>query len=168
MILVVDALRHDFCVYNVNLTEPSHCLNKLPVLHKLSSPDPTTGIAHGKVYKFMADPPTTTMQRLKGLTTGSLPTFIDVSSNFASYQISEDNIIDQLVRNKRRVVFAGDDTWTSLYPSSFTQQYPQPSFDVWDLDTVDREVFKVLKTKLQKPHSWDVFIGHFLGKFFQK
>ena len=36
--------------------------------------------------RFLADPPTTTMQRLKGLTTGSLPTFIDVSANFASYK----------------------------------------------------------------------------------
>ena len=33
-----------------------------------------------------------TMQRLKGLTTGSLPTFIDVGSNFGSTAISEDNI----------------------------------------------------------------------------
>ena len=33
-----------------------------------------------------------TMQRLKGLTTGSLPTFIDVGSNFGSSAISEDNI----------------------------------------------------------------------------
>lgn len=33
-------------------------------------------------FKFIADPPTTTMQRLKALTTGTFPTFIDVSSNF--------------------------------------------------------------------------------------
>jgi hypothetical protein len=26
---------------------------------------------------------------------GNLPTFVDVSSNFASYEITEDNIIDQ-------------------------------------------------------------------------
>jgi predicted AlkP superfamily pyrophosphatase or phosphodiesterase len=32
------------------------------------------------------------MQRLKGLTTGSLPTFIDVGSNFGSSAISEDSI----------------------------------------------------------------------------
>ena len=103
------------------------------------------------------------MQRLKGLTTGSLPTFIDVSSNFASYEISEDNIIDQLVKNNHRVVFAGDDTWTSLYPDSFTKAFPLPSFDVWDLDTVDKEVKKVLYSHLKSPNSWEVFIGHFLG-----
>ena len=116
-----------------------------------------------QMSRFMADPPTTTMQRLKGLTTGSLPTFIDVSSNFGSYEISEDNIIDQLVTSDKRVVFAGDDTWTHLFPSSFTQQFPMPSFDVWDLDTVDKEVTKVLASHLKDPDSWDVFIGHFLG-----
>lgn len=32
---------------------------------------------HSLLAKFYADPPTTTMQRLKGLTTGGLPTFMD-------------------------------------------------------------------------------------------
>ena len=87
-----------------------------------------------------------------------------------SEEIEEDNIIDQLVSRDKRVVFAGDDTWTNLFPSSFTKQYPMPSFDVWDLDTVDKEVTKVLGTHLKAPDSWDVFIGHFLGsiKFSRK
>jgi hypothetical protein len=42
-----------------------------------------------------------------GLTTGSLPTFIDVSANFASYQIQEDNIFQQLAKHGKRVHFAG-------------------------------------------------------------
>jgi len=145
------------------MSSPKYHQNKLPIIQAMSRHDPHTGLSHGKLFKFIADPPTTTMQRLKGLTTGSLPTFIDVSSNFASYEISEDNIIEQLVRNKRRVVFAGDDTWTSLYPDSFTKTFPLPSFDVWDLDTVDREVRKELNTHLKYSTSWEVFIGHFLG-----
>ena len=67
---------------------------------------------HGELFEFLADPPTTTMQRLKGLTTGSLPTFIDASSNFGSYQVDEDNIIDQLTKNSNKdLIFMGDDTW---------------------------------------------------------
>jgi GPI ethanolamine phosphate transferase 3 subunit O len=49
-----------------------------------------------RLMNFIADPPTTTLQRLKGMTTGSLPTFIDIGSNFASPEINEDNIIDQV------------------------------------------------------------------------
>lgn len=51
---------------------------------------------NARFMKFVADPPTTTLQRLKGMTTGSLPTFIDVGSNFATPEINEDNIIDQV------------------------------------------------------------------------
>ena len=93
----------------------------------------------------------------------SLPTFIDVSSNFASSEINEDNIIDQLIQRGKRIVFAGDDTWMGLFPGRFNRAYPYPSFDVWDLDTVDTGVTKHLYNELKNPHEWDVFIGHFLG-----
>jgi len=163
VVILIDALKYDFCVHNSSVVSPKPYQNKMPIFNILSKPDPVSGLSNGKLFKFIADPPTTTMQRLKGLTTGSLPTFIDVSSNFASYEITEDNIIDQMVKNNKRVVFAGDDTWTSLYPESFTKTYPLPSFDVWDLDTVDKEVKRVLYSHLRTSNSWDVFIGHFLG-----
>ena len=41
-------------------------------------------------------PSTLQCQRLKALTTGSLPTFVDAGSNFASSAIVEDNLIKQL------------------------------------------------------------------------
>lgn len=92
---------------------------------------------HARLIKFRADPPTTTLQRLKGLTTGSLPTFIDIGSNFATPEINEDNIIDQMVRHNLTVVFMGDSTWVELFPNRFKRQYPFPSFNIYDLDTVD-------------------------------
>ena len=184
------------------------CQNKLPVLQTLSKPDPTSGLAHGKLFKwelnhnsqlieayalltflcfsrFLADPPTTTMQRLKGLTTGSLPTFIDMASNFGSHEVSFQRIYIDILNwvfvfeilevaflpdnrgqsswpvgwkwqesglcwrwhmDKVHEKFENQHCWTnisSLYPSSFTRSSPLPSFDVWDLDTVDREVAKV-------------------------
>lgn len=36
------------------------------------------------------------MQRLKGLTTGTLPTFLELRNNFASSEITEDNFLDQV------------------------------------------------------------------------
>ena len=92
-----------------------------------------------------------TSQRLKGLTTGGLPTFIDFRDNFHSPEIAEDNWVSQVRerakrrRRRRRVeakaageggegadgelVFMGDDTWTSLYPTYFSRSYPFPSFN---------------------------------------
>lgn len=37
-------------------------------------------------------------------------------SNFASSEISEDNIISQLIMAEKSIVFMGDDTWESLFP----------------------------------------------------
>jgi phosphatidylinositol glycan class O len=72
-----------------------HYKNKFTVIQNhLRKPN------NAKLYKFIADPPTTTLQRLKGLTTGSLPTFVDAGSNFASSEIKEDNFIDQLISHK--------------------------------------------------------------------
>lgn len=56
------------------------------------------------------------MPRLKGLMTGSLPTFIDVSGNFASSEITEDNLLDQFLQAKLNITFMGDDTWMGLFP----------------------------------------------------
>ena len=159
IVIIIDALKYDFVVYNetLPLDQAKPYQNRLPILNNLHRH------RGGRLYEFLADPPTTTMQRLKGLTTGSLPTFIDVSSNFASYEINEDNIIDQLVRAQKRVVFAGDDTWMGLFPGRFSRSYPYPSFDVWDLDTVDNGVTKHLYQELEEPSNWEVFIGHYLG-----
>jgi phosphatidylinositol glycan class O len=89
------------------------------------------------LYRFRADAPTTTSQRLKGLTTGSMPTFIDIGGNFNSSEIAEDNIIDQLASLNRTMYFLGDDTWEALYSGKFDVSMPFDSFNTKDLDTVD-------------------------------
>ncbi|KAH3757052.1 GPI ethanolamine phosphate transferase 3 [Pelomyxa schiedti] len=115
------------------------------------------------LFPFIADPPTSTMQRLKALTTGGIPTFFDVSKNFMSSEISEDNVVHQLTRNKKRITFTGDDTWLGLYPNSFNASFPFPSFDVKDLHTVDNGVMKHFSAQMKQTDSWDVLIGHMLG-----
>lgn len=60
----------------------------------------------------------------------------------------------------------GDDTWTTVYPTSFEQNmsWPYDSFNVEDLHTVDNgvieHIFPLLRNE-SKP--WDFLIGHFLG-----
>ena len=142
--VVIDAWRLDFA------------LERMPGLSNLleERPDKT------RLYRAIADVPTVTMQRLKGMTAGSLPTFLDASANFASGAISEDNLVDQAAaaagseKRRRRdqgnsghdsiplcpLIFAGDDTWASLFPQQFDASHPLPSFDVADLHSVDRGV----------------------------
>lgn len=68
VILIIDALRYDFALYNKNVDEQDALpyQNKLKVIHEVLENSPQ----HGALFKFVADPPTTTMQRLKALTTG--------------------------------------------------------------------------------------------------
>ncbi|XP_060076738.1 GPI ethanolamine phosphate transferase 3-like isoform X2 [Ylistrum balloti] len=158
IVVVIDALRFDFMKYDHTLKKDIPYKNKLPIIRNLLNSKP----ANSKLYKFMADPPTTTFQRLKGLTTGSLPTFVDAGANFASSEIKEDNVIDQMVKQGKVVKFLGDDTWLSLFPGRFQKAYPFPSFNVKDLHTVDDGILKHLFGQLNKK-DWSVTIAHFLG-----
>jgi hypothetical protein len=145
VILLFDALRFDFAL-------------QMHSIMNLTSEIPE----RARLFKFVADAPTTTMQRLKALTTGTLPTFIDAASNFDSSEIIEDNLIEQMVSAGKKVVFMGDDTWLKLYPRSFHRAFPYPSFNVKDLDTVDNGCVENLFEEIRKP-DWDVVIAHFLG-----
>ncbi|KAM3874421.1 GPI ethanolamine phosphate transferase 3 [Diretmus argenteus] len=158
VLLVIDALKIDFARFDAANAEPRPYENKLPVLEEVASARPS----HGRLYPFRADPPTTTMQRIKGFTTGSLPTFIDVGNNFASTAILEDNVIHQLGQVGKRVVFMGDDTWESLFPKKFYQSLPFPSFNVKDLHTVDNGILQHLYSTMVGG-DWDFLVAHFLG-----
>ncbi|BEI90250.1 uncharacterized protein CcaverHIS019_0303200 [Cutaneotrichosporon cavernicola] len=158
VVIIIDALRTDFISpFPPNPPSPfHHNVLTLPAEMTAAHPD------RSMIFDSFSDPPTTTMQRIKGITTGSLPTFIDAGANFASTAIEEDNLISQAVADNRSVVFMGDDTWLNLFPSSFSQAYPYDSFNVEDLHTVDNGVIEHLFPHLEKG-GWDVLIGHFLG-----
>ncbi|XP_016078474.1 PREDICTED: GPI ethanolamine phosphate transferase 3 isoform X3 [Miniopterus natalensis] len=163
VLLLIDALRFDFAQPQRSHV-PGEPSVSLPFLGKLGSLQRILEIQphNARLYQSKADPPTTTMQRLKALTTGSLPTFIDAGSNFASYAIVEDSLIKQLSSAGRRVVFMGDDTWKDLFPGAFSQAFFFPSFNVKDLHTVDNGILEHLYPTMDSGE-WDVLIAHFLG-----
>ena len=163
-LFIVDALRYDFFLqsekdmmnYGVNF----------PHLRRLMKDD--TG--HVLLYRQRSEPPTTTSQRLSAMTSGSIPTFIDFSSNFnRGGNLVVDNWIDQyrtMKANNSKIIFTGDDTWESLFPGKFDVSLPFDSFNTMDLDTVDDGVEKVIDKLLfsrNKETSWEIFIAHFLG-----
>ncbi|KAJ4749279.1 GPI ethanolamine phosphate transferase 2 [Rhynchospora pubera] len=158
LILIVDALRFDFVAPSSLFETKQKWMDRLSSLQHLASTHPSSS----RIFKAIADPPTTSLQRLKALTTGGLPTFIDVGNSFAAPAIHEDNWIHQLLHTGRRVVMMGDDTWTQLFPHHFNHSYPYPSFNVKDLHTVDNGVAQHLMPWLHR-QDWDVLIGHFLG-----
>lgn len=166
VILVIDALRYDFAVppapqsSGKDAYQPFH--NALTILHEKATQEPQDAV----LFPFIADPPTTTLQRLKGLTTGTLPTFIEAGANFAGSALLEDNLVTQLQNAGKRLVHLGDDTWTKLFPSQFLPNLSRAynSFLVADLNTVDQGVEEHLIPLINHHQDeWDVIYGHFLG-----
>lgn len=165
VLLVVDALRADFVLPVESPSNPYYS-NHISLPSRLHSQRPT----HSFLSHFIADAPTTTLQRLKGLTTGSLPTFVDVSSNFAGEAVVEDNWLSQAKRAGKRLAMVGDDTWLNVFPRETKESvwaanktWPFDSFNVEDLDTVDRGVKTHLLELLDRSDSWDFLVAHNLG-----
>ena len=161
VVIIIDALRYDFTVPYKG--KPHHYHNALRVLHKTAVEQPQNAF----LLPFIADPPTATLQRLKGLTTGTLPAFVELGSNFAGTAIKEDNLVAQLVAAGKNLVHLGDDTWHSLFPGYFDPNltHAYDSFNVWDLHTVDNGVTEHLLPMLESEavRKWDVIFGHYLG-----
>lgn len=170
IVLIIDALRDDFVFGHDNTSGQAaspfhHGVFVTP--RSLSDAEP----ARSRLFRFVADPPTTTLQRIKGLTVGTLPTFVDAGANFVGSAAEEDTWLGQARAAGRRIVFAGDDTWQAVFPPSTDvldpdRTFAYDSFNVDDLDTVDAGVVAALDPRLAEPperSTWDILIGHMLG-----
>ncbi|OAX81140.1 hypothetical protein ACJ72_04523 [Emergomyces africanus] len=151
--MVVDALRSDF------------------VYSKRSGFTFTQGlIQSGSALPFTAHAgaPTVTMPRVKAITTGSVPSFLDVILNLAesdtsSTLIYQDTWLAQLrAREGGRLVMYGDDTWLKLFPGFFDRHDGTTSFFVSDFVEVDNNVTRHVPEELLMD-DWSAMIMHYLG-----
>ncbi|XP_052367792.1 GPI ethanolamine phosphate transferase 2-like isoform X2 [Oncorhynchus keta] len=149
VIVLIDALREDF-VFGPNGRK------YMPYIRHL--------VERGSTHSFVAKarPPTVTMPRIKALTTGSIPGFIDVVMNLNSPALLEDNLIWQAKAAGKRMVFYGDDTWVKLFPKHFMEYDGTTSFFVSDYTVVDNNVTRHLDSTLKRD-DWDILILHYLG-----
>ncbi|CAF9906404.1 major facilitator super transporter protein [Imshaugia aleurites] len=115
-----------------------------------------------------ATSPTITMPRVKAITTGSIPSFLDVILNFAesdktSNLASQDTWLGQLkgMRGGKLVMY-GDDTWLKLFPNTFSRVDGTSSFFVSDFTEVDNNVTRNIPSELKRS-DWNGMIIHYLG-----
>ncbi|KAF9322088.1 major facilitator super transporter protein [Podila horticola] len=128
-------------------------------------------------FTALASAPTVTLPRLKALTTGTVPSFLDAILNIAesdqsSTLANQDNWIAQLTRSKslrkhhdkmqRNIGFFGDDTWIKLFPGQFFRSEGTSSFFAMDTIEVDNNVTRHVLPELAKD-DWDALIFHYLG-----
>ncbi|KAF1811998.1 alkaline phosphatase-like protein [Eremomyces bilateralis CBS 781.70] len=151
--MVVDSLRSDFV-----FSEPSG-FSYVQSLIRSGDAIPFTGHATA---------PTITMPRVKAMTTGSVPSFLDVILNFAEADTSstladQDTWLLQLKKNKGgKLVFYGDDTWLKLFPNMFSRSDGTSSFFVSDFTEVDNNVTRHVPEELGNT-DWNALIMHYLG-----
>nr|XP_033336582.1 GPI ethanolamine phosphate transferase 2 isoform X1 [Megalopta genalis] len=150
VIMVIDALRWDFITGSVG---------------KVAMPITSSLIANSSACLFQTKVhlPTVTMPRIKAITTGVVPSFIDVALNFGSKPISGDNILLQAKTHGYESVFYGDETWLSLFPSMFKRYEGTTSFVVTDFTEVDYNVTRHLRKELNSKTDWSIMILHYLG-----
>ncbi|PLW17035.1 hypothetical protein PCANC_09292 [Puccinia coronata f. sp. avenae] len=171
--VVIDALRSDF-MFDSNLSRMAFAQSL---------------VRSGKAlpYTAMAQAPTVTLPRLKALTTGSTPQFLDAVLNIhqagdqAAILERTDSWLRQLIFSsehqveaatpgahpaRRKARFYGDDTWLRLFPASwFTEVDGVSSFYVSDTEIVDHNVTRHIPHVFSHhlAQDWDIIILHYLG-----
>lgn len=98
----------------------------------------TSLIRDGAAIPFTAHAtsPTITMPRIKAITTGSIPSFLDVILNFdeadtSSTLAAQDTWLAQMkAKRTGKLVLYGDDTWLKLFPETFDRADGTSSFFV--------------------------------------
>ncbi|CZT05818.1 probable GPI ethanolamine phosphate transferase 3 [Rhynchosporium agropyri] len=170
--MVVDALRSDF-VYS----------NNSGFLFTQSL------IQNGEAIPFTAHAtsPTITMPRIKAITTGSTPSFLDLILNFAESDTSstlatQDTWLAQMkAKGTGKMIMYGDDTWLKLFPETFDRADGTSSFFVsvsrdpvtirrrvpeniliQDFTEVDNNVTRHVPEELRND-DWNTMVLHYLG-----
>jgi phosphatidylinositol glycan class O len=99
VLLIIDSLRFDFLSPHPPQPHSPYHHNVLTLPRELTAKQPRNSF----LFNAHADPPTVTLQRIKALVTGSLPTFIDIGYNFGGASIEEDSMIQQLRQANKTV-----------------------------------------------------------------
>ncbi|CAK84838.1 unnamed protein product (macronuclear) [Paramecium tetraurelia] len=112
-------------------------------------------------FLSFAEVPTVTGPRLQAMTSGNFPPLSKLLDNFHASEIKEDNIMFQMNKFNKKTLFSGDDTWIGLYPDQFTVKFPQKSFNIGDMHSVDQFNCDKILENLDK--GFDLIVSHFLG-----
>lgn len=151
--MVVDALRSDFVFSDASEFGYTQSL-----------------IRDGSAIPFTANArsPTVTMPRIKAITTGSIPSFVDLILNIneadtSSTLAAQDTWLSQLkAKDTGKLVMYGDDTWLKLFPDTFDRHDGTSSFFVADFTEVDNNVTRHINDELHKD-DWNLMVLHYLG-----
>jgi len=155
--MVIDALRQDFVYDERRFPEA------FPFLRSILGRG-----TNAKGVVAVAKAPTVTLPRLRALTAGTSPVFLDLLHNLSSQDESSPHgsnrsWIEAMKNDNKTLLLYGDDTWLRMFPAGTFSKESQGthSFLVTDTVEVDRNVTRHLPLLFEKP--WDGVVLHYLG-----
>ncbi|QSZ37854.1 hypothetical protein DSL72_008954 [Monilinia vaccinii-corymbosi] len=168
--MVVDALRSDFVFSNNSgfLFTQRSIAYRSPGSYYTDSFRSLISNRAALPFTAHATSPTITMPRIKAITTGSIPSFLDVILNFAESDTSsslatQDTWLAQMkAKGGGKMVMYGDDTWLKLFPETFDRADGTSSFFVSDFTEVDNNVTRHVPGELMND-DWNTMVLHYLG-----
>lgn len=148
--MVIDALRQDF-VFGERFKGGFNWLSQ----HLETN---------GKSVVAVARAPTVTMPRLRALTAGTAPRFLDLLFNVMDGDApSDDSWVAQSRKLNKGTLHYGDDTWMRLFGTMLhSDSEGTHSFYVTDTVEVDRNVTRHLPDAMKRD-DWQILTLHYLG-----
>lgn len=146
--MVIDALRYDFIASNEHMQYTRSLLDT----------------NNACLFKIRVHPPTVTLPRIKAMTSGTIPSFIDVIFNFGNPLMKIDTFLKQLHLRNDKMVFYGDSAWTKIFPNEFFHRNGEnrDAFFVNDFYEGDQNITRSLEFELRN-RDWQLLIMHYLG-----
>ncbi|CAG9472211.1 unnamed protein product [Plasmodium vivax] len=174
VILLIDALRFDFTLYDPNYKkeqendesgdeekntskEVRYFQNNMMHLHHMLKTEKDKTM----LFRFQADAPTVTTSRIKSMVIGSIPNYLDVNENFSPSDDIQDNFVEQLYYNRKTVTAIGDDTLSKL-TKNVARKLVYESFNIFDLYDLDIKSKGHFYEEYPLDY-WDVLYVHVLG-----
>ena len=172
VMLLVDALREDFVEFDTNThtyldSEADYAYKgkKLQLFKNMKENEPDNTL----LFPLISEMPTVTNTRVKGLLSGSLTTFFDVSDEFLSGEASEDSVLWQLKHKKYKkgeepkIVFYGDYIWDGIWGQYFDKSETWESLDISNLDSHDDSAQARIYEELDAGSDFTIMMGHIIG-----
>ncbi|KAL0234057.1 hypothetical protein PCE1_001095 [Barthelona sp. PCE] len=151
IIMIVDGLRWD--MVQPMPDRKTHFHNQLS--RAFNYPD-------AKHFFLETGPPSSTKPRVRALTTGQPPSYIEIIKNFGNEAALSDSVISSMHRNGKKKILRGDYTWLNLFPDEFDEVHSSYGSDISDFYEIDNITLKNLDTDLIRD-DWDFMVIHLLG-----
>jgi hypothetical protein len=159
IMLVIDGLRYDYLFKDEEVPQKElYKLERFHLFHELFEKSPENIV----VCKTFADTPTSTVQKIPSIVTGTMAPKVNVIMAFGALPIKEDNLMRQAHLAGQKPYFSGDSLWNGYFPNDLIDTTETRDFDIKN-PNVDDASFEFIEQVVKKKKDWNLIIGHLLA-----